>query len=110
MNSDESFSADYKQARAKFCEAAIRAGGALDSVQYPEKGPDGDLFTDIARFGSNKAQKMLVLISGTHGVEGFCGSGAQINLLRRGEVERLPDDVGVLMIHAINPYGFAWIR
>jgi hypothetical protein len=53
---------------------------------------------------------MLVLISGTHGVEGFCGSGAQVDFLRRGEVAALPGDIGVLMLHAINPHGFAWLR
>lgn len=111
MNSVDSFSADYKRARTRFREAAASAGGALESLPHPEKGPDGaDLYTDVARFGSLGAQKMLVLISGTHGVEGFCGSGAQVDFLRRGEAAKLPHDVGLLMIHAINPYGFAWLR
>jgi hypothetical protein len=51
-----------------------------------------------------------VLISGTHGVEGFCGSGAQVEALRRDETAHLPPGLAVLMIHAINPYGFAWLR
>ena len=42
--------------------------------------------------------------------EGYCGSGAQIDWLRREEFKLLPADTGVLMIHAINPYGFAWTR
>ena len=50
------------------------------------------------------------MISATHGAEGFCGSGAQVDWLRRGESSRLPNGVAVLMIHAINPYGFAWLR
>lgn len=111
MNSAASFSADYQSARAKFLEEAAAAGAALEAVQHPERGPDGgELFTDVAAFGVEGAERVLVLISGTHGVEGFCGSGAQVDLLRRGEIARRPENVGILMIHAVNPYGFAWLR
>ena len=111
MNSADSFSATYAEARAKFRATAQEAGGALDSVANPNRAPDGgDLSTDIAWFGSRDAEKVLVMVSGTHGAEGFCGSGAQVDWLRRGEHTTLPADIGVLMIHAINPYGFAWLR
>lgn len=111
IDTSASFSGNYQEARSKFLEAATESGGATESIAHPEKGPDGgELFTDVAAFGVDGADKVLVLISGTHGVEGFCGSGAQIDLLRREEMARLPAGVGVLMIHAINPYGFAWLR
>jgi hypothetical protein len=110
MNSADSFSSDYATARGKFRDAAREAGGQLDSVGHPQPGPDGgDLSTDIAWFGPRSAPAVLVMISATHGVEGFCGSGAQIDWLRRGEASRLPKDVAVLMIHVVNPYGFAWL-
>jgi hypothetical protein len=111
MNSAESFSATYAEARAKFRETAREAGGALDSVANPNRGPDGgDLATDVAWFGPRDAETALVMVSGAHGAEGFCGSGAQVDWLRRGEHAALPAGIGVLMIHAINPYGFAWLR
>jgi hypothetical protein len=111
MNSADSFSADYREARAKFREAAAGAGGTLEAVSHPERGPDGgELSTDVAWMGPRGASRVLVMIAATHGVEGFCGSGAQVDWLRRGEAARLPADVAVLMIHAINPYGFAWLR
>jgi len=111
MTTAHSFSADYQGARARFREHAKRAGGTLDTLAHPETGPDGcTLSTDIACFGDRDAPARLLLISGTHGVEGFCGSGAQIDLLRRGEMQRLPAGIGVVMVHAINPYGFAWRR
>jgi len=111
MNSADSFSADYAQARTKFCEEAAAAGGTLDRIVHPEKAPDGgDLSTDTAWFGPRNAERVLVTISATHGVEGFCGSGAQVDWLRRGEAKSLPSGVAVLLIHAINPYGFAWLR
>jgi hypothetical protein len=111
VNSADSFSADYAAARAAFRAAAAEAGGTLESLAHPQKGPDGgDLAADVAVFGPRTASRWLVMISATHGVEGFCGSGAQVDWLRRGEAARLPSDVAVLMIHAINPYGFAWLR
>ena len=111
MNSAESFSANYPEARAKFLKAATDAGGALEAITHPERGPDGgELATDVAWFGPKDAPAVLVMISGTHGVEGFCGSGAQIDWLRRGGASGLPAGVAVLMIHAVNPYGFAWLR
>jgi hypothetical protein len=111
MNSAESFSADYPEARGKFLQAAEAAGGALQRITNPNLGPDGgELSTDVAWFGPRTAQKVLVLVSATHGVEGFCGSGAQVDWLRRGEPHGLPAGVAALVVHAINPYGFAWLR
>lgn len=83
----------------------------MQAFEYPEPGPDGArLYCDTAWFGPLTAENVLVLISGTHGIEGFCGSGAQVDLLRRGEPTRLPAGVALLMVHAVNPYGFAWLR
>lgn len=111
MNSADSFSASYQEARGKFLSAATEAGGALDTVAHPEPGPDGGMLaTDVAWFGPRDAESVLVLISGTHGIEGFCGSGAQVDWLRRGGMRERPKDVAVMMVHAINPYGFAWLR
>lgn len=111
MRPAESFSADYQEARLKFVEEVTRAGGDLASFEHPEFDPDGStLFVDAGWFGPRSAEKVLVTVSGTHGVEGFCGSGGQIDWLRRGESSRLPNNLAVLMIHAINPYGFAWLR
>lgn len=111
MNSADAFSATYDEARAKFLALAKDGGGVLERMVHPEKGPEGqELSTDFAWFGARDADRVLVLISGTHGVEGYCGSGAQVDWLRRGEQTRLPKGTAALLIHAINPYGFAWNR
>ncbi len=111
MNSAESFSSDYQTARAKFLAAARDAGAALEATPHPERGPDGGtLSTDVAWIGPREAEAVLVMISATHGAEGFCGSGAQVDWLRREEYRALPNDTAVLMVHAINPFGFAWLR
>ncbi|HLZ83278.1 MAG TPA: M14 family metallopeptidase [Caulobacteraceae bacterium] len=111
MNSADSFSATYAEARARFRAAAAAAGAGLEAVSHPERGRQGeDLATDVAWIGPRDAGRVLVTISGTHGAEGFCGSGAQLDWLARGEAARLPTGVAALMIHAINPYGFSWLR
>jgi hypothetical protein len=105
------FSTSYAEAREKFLIAANASGAIVSSYEHPELGPGNEtLFADCAWIGPVDATKVLVLSSGTHGVEGFCGSGAQIDWLHRHEYSFLEDDMAVLLIHAINPYGFAWKR
>jgi hypothetical protein len=111
MNCQESFSAAYREAREKFVAAVTRCGGELASFKHPERGRDGgELSTDVAWFGPRAAERVLVTISATHGVEGFAGSGAQVDWLTRNEPGRLPAGVAALLVHAINPYGFEWLR
>lgn len=105
------FSATFAEAREKFLAAASAAGASLASYDHPERGPDGGaLATDTAWIGAADARAVFVMVSGTHGVEGHCGSGAQVDWLRRGEAAQLPTGAAALIVHAINPYGFAWSR
>ncbi len=72
--------------------------------------PEGDaLVTDTAWFGSENAARVLVLISGTHGIEGFAGTAVLCDMLSRLD-DRLPDDVAILCVHALNAWGYAWHR
>ena len=105
------FSSGYAEARSKFVEAATRCGARLRHGPNPLKGPDGEaLATDSAWLGPEDAARVLVVISGTHGVEGFAGSGPQIALLRGPLPQALPPDTALLLLHAVNPHGFAWQR
>ncbi len=58
-----------------------------------------------------KPQRTVITSSGLHGVEGFLGSAIQLALLEQQQIidSRSPD-TRVLLIHALNPYGFAWLR
>lgn len=107
------FSTTYAEAREKFL-AAVHASGAqlLDSHEHPNRGPDGGkLYSDVARIGPADAAKKLLLISSTHGIEGYCGSGAQVGWLDKRHYYRdATPDVAVYLIHAVNPNGFAWGR
>ena len=101
----------YAVARRRFLDASAAAGGRVESLAHPQPGPDGEpLFMDVASFGAEDARDTLVVSSGTHGVEGFAGSGIQTGLLRAGLGSRLPWGVGLLMIHGVNPFGMAHLR
>jgi len=105
------FSSDYSAARAKFLTAAKAAGARLQAYRNPARGPAGEeLTTDVAWLGPDDAERVLVTVSATHGVEGFCGSGAQVGWLETGLYREMPAGTALLAIHAINPHGFAWLR
>jgi hypothetical protein len=108
---DSPFSRDYADAREKFRAGAAAAGAETQTYLLDHPGPDDlDLTTDTAWVGPRGARAVLVTVSGTHGAEGFFGSAVQVEWLRRSKgVARAPD-VAALHIHAINPYGFSWLR
>ena len=105
------FRPDYQSARAAFLVAAQGCGAVLESVSHPEPGPDGQpIATDVAWIGPRDAERVMVVLSGTHGVEGFCGSGAQLHWLLGPGPAALPRGIAALLVHAVNPFGFAWQR
>jgi len=105
------FSSTYNEARKKFLEAAHGSGAQVESIKHPYDGPNGEpLFTDVAVIGTSDAKNVLVLSSGTHGVEGFTGSGIQTGYLCKEITPYLEPDISFLFIHALNPYGFAHLR
>jgi hypothetical protein len=109
---DELFGTDYADARGRFLMRARAAGFAVHSHAHDsQRGPAGEpLATDVARLGPRGAGITLLISSGTHGVEGFCGSGCQNALLDSGLLHSLPGDFAVVLVHAVNPYGFAHLR
>ena len=85
--------------------AVIDRPFTLDGLS-PEGAP---LVTDSNWFGAASASRVLVLISGTHGIEGFAGTAVLCDALARLR-EPLPDDLAILCIHALNAWGYAWHR
>lgn len=104
------FSRTYAQARQKFLDAAADARLPVEAKTHPLTGREGEtLAMDVARDGAPNAAKLLVLTSGCHGVEGFCGSGVQVLALRDAAFRARAAQAGVavLYVHALNPYGFS---
>ena len=111
FRTDRCFAQSYADARRNFRNAAVNLGAAVKSYVSPLTGPDGgDLTADLVWFGAADAAKVMVMTSATHGVEGFCGSGAQVDFMLSGGPATLPEDTAALLVHAINPWGFAWLR
>ncbi len=110
MKPEQHFPPDYAKARANFIAAAqARDIGTTARLHPTAKSRDGKpLFLDTATIGDLEAKKALLLISATHGVEGYFGSGVQTGLLREGLTA--PKNTKIVMLHALNPYGFAWDR
>lgn len=112
--SSDPFGADYADARARFLAAAKARGLAVDSRVMPSsKGAHGEeLASDVAILGKVGAERLVVVSSGTHGVEGYCGSGCQVELLADDAFcsEVATSGAGVLFYHAVNPHGFSYER
>ena len=109
----DAFSQSYAQARGKFLHAADAAGLTVESHLHPLPGRDGEtLAMDVVREGPVDARNLLIVSSACHGVEGYCGSGVQVNALRDKawrEAARA-QKVAIVYIHGLNPYGFSHIR
>jgi hypothetical protein len=106
------FSGTYKEARERFLQMCASHGATIRSYMQEQLGKSlsYDVGIDTARFGPSRTSKTLVLIAGTHGVEGFCGSACQIAAVSDGICNSLPIDTSLFLIHGLNPYGFAMLR
>lgn len=107
------FASSYAQARQQFLLACARRGLAVQSHVHPHTGSDNEtLALDVCRVGAPDARNLMVISSGCHGIEGFCGSAVQLDLLNDDSWMALTEqqDLAVLYLHALNPYGFSWLR
>jgi len=106
--------ATYAQARARFLTAADETGARSTSHPHPHTGPVGEqLAIDVAEWGPPEAAEVVLVVSGTHGIEGFCGSALQSHWITEhcGTPDGTsPRHVRLVMVHALNPFGFAWCR
>ena len=112
MNPLDLFSRSYEEARRRFREAATAAGATLEQNRVETDGEGAPLAIDVATLGGTDASWAVLVSSGVHGVEGFVGSAIQLAWLSRvatGESPRTDGGV-VVLVHAVNPYGFARLR
>ena len=113
---------DYAAARRDFLDRGDALAAQLRGVQcfavpVPSRRGVPDLYVDglyIPAQGEHR-RRLLVVSSGVHGVEGPTGSAVQRMVMHdflTAEALNGPlADTGVLLLHAVNPYGFAnWRR
>jgi hypothetical protein len=105
------FSKTYPQARAKFQKFAGKVHAHMSSFVLPlARGAAGEeLAMDVAWLGSDAPRAAIVVTSGTHGVEGYAGSGFQCSFLAERAATVLLPDVAVVLVHALNPFGFSHV-
>jgi len=109
------FPGNYAAGRQHWLAQANKLPSHARCLTYPcaGTGPEGEeLFTDTLWIGPEDASRVLVLLGGTHGIEGFTGSAVQIDqlgLIAEGRVV-IPANTAVLMVHALTPWGYAWQR
>lgn len=105
-----SFPLTYREARERFRWRSRNARATLTAHPLDGlRGPDGgDLTIDVAVLGPDRPKRALLIMSGTHGIEGFAGSMVQCALLE--ERPELSEDDGVVLVHGVNPWGMAWWR
>jgi hypothetical protein len=112
-NASEYFSNSYLEARRRFLEAAKSINAGIASYEHPNpnlKGVNGEeLSVDVATVGNSNTRHALVLMSGTHGVEGYCGSAIQTGLMRSRAIPKAPH-IKVVLVHGLNPFGFSHHR
>jgi len=102
---------NFTTQRTRFLAAVARHNGIVTSYDHPLPSPAGEaLATDVAVLGRADAAKVMLVISGTHGVEGYYGSDSQIAWLEGMAVQSLPDDTALVLVHLLNPWGTAHLR
>lgn len=103
------FSTDYFAARTRFLVAARARDAVVATHVHPGvRGPaDRDLAIDVAWLGPADARTVLLVTSGMHGFEGPAGSAVQSAWAESGGA--IPPGVAVCLVHALNPWGFAWV-
>ncbi|MEZ5647209.1 MAG: M14 family metallopeptidase [Burkholderiaceae bacterium] len=101
--------------RAEVLTRQLQGVQAIE-VEVPSATSTTDLFVDglYIPAQSGNRRRLLVVSSGVHGVEGPTGSAVQRLFMHEFLTpERLVGplaDTGILLLHAVNPYGFAHDR
>ena len=101
----------YDESRADFIYWAERMRETFENVERMAVpvtlSNGGELAIDLCYIPpSDTTETLLILSSGVHGVEGFVGSALQRMMMDKLIRTRSLHKTGILLIHAMNPYGF----
>lgn len=110
MDSASLFCEDYHADRAAFERALSgfveRSGRSLELHRFSVDA-SADLSVTAAVLHARSPQRLLVLVTGIHGVEGYAGAAVVRLLLSELLAGTDPESTGLFVVHALNPYGFA---
>lgn len=99
------------ECREAFRSRAENMKSRFDSVSVfsvPLKSEtDSDLTIDFCYVPpKDTTQKLVILISGTHGIEGYVGSAVQQMLMEEFFRPEMFSNTGLLLVHGLNAWGF----
>jgi hypothetical protein len=99
--------ANYYESRRTFIDLAQGLGAELRSFAHEDALVDGvPLSTDTAYLGPKNAATLVLVSSGTHGVEAYAGAACQFHFLRQYRENFQRDGIAYLVVHAVNPWGY----
>lgn len=105
----EFFPRSYDESRAVFRAETAKAS-EKGAFHVPSK-VDPDLTVDWALFPALAEKRtLLVLVSGVHGPEAHAGAAIQRQFLKQTLPSLDRSRLGVLLVHAMNPYGYKYGR
>jgi hypothetical protein len=111
MDHLSAFPPEYISARVKLRAAASSLGFHHTAYPINQISPTGeDLTIDVASNNEFNSGRAIVIFGGLHCVEGFLGSAIQLALLGRYRDIASFSGSKLVLIYALNPYGFAWLR
>jgi hypothetical protein len=110
VDSTSLFCENYHADRAAFERALGRfveqSGRSLALHRYTVDA-SADLSVTAAELPARSPERLLVLVTGIHGIEGYAGAAVVRLLLSELLLGTAPESTGLLVVHALNPYGFA---
>jgi len=109
------FQESYEDCRSHFLSEAEKLKEYYEGIQISslpiENSGKSDLFIDYCFIPARKTpDRLLILTSAVHGIEGYVGSAVQQMFMRELIQDFNLDNLGVLIIHGINPFGFKYKR
>lgn len=109
------FKDSYVASRTAFLEEAgkLKAkyrGVEISKILVPSK-KDPDLTIDYCYVPAQKNPRSLfIMTSGVHGIEAFACSAVQRMFMAELTGKVSLDEMGILLVHTVNPYGFKYKR
>jgi hypothetical protein len=104
---DSLFPDSYESSRARFIQdfELLRVKWAISNLQSHPLKTDLSLTIDYAWAEPRKKENLVIISTAQHGIEGYVGS-AMLKIFMDEFASRLnPENTGLLLIHAINPWG-----
>ncbi|MGD6818971.1 M14 family metallopeptidase [Metabacillus sp. 113a] len=112
LKSPSSYPTTYEQSRERFreYETAFSEWKEVSGETFRLSSSE-NLSIDLIKAEAAKSKDtLIVLTSGSHGIEGYTGSAMQDVFVKDFLQKLNPADTGVYMVHSINPWGMKNFR